>query len=132
MELVVSKCWGIWHNRDPPAEHEKTFKRLREKVRSAAVGLLLPSTLGTQTRTRGSSYRSNSPTTRMCAQASKYAWLEVANTTWWVGVSFLLRVEKVGRYLTFPRMLRASLRLEEFLSLGAAHAGSHPRVRGHG
>lgn len=34
--MVVSKCWGTWHGREPPAENEKAFKRLREKVRNYA------------------------------------------------------------------------------------------------
>lgn len=34
VEVVMSTCWKVWHGgRDPPAEHEKAFKRLREKVR---------------------------------------------------------------------------------------------------
>lgn len=36
MEQVMSKCWKVWQGgREPPAEHEKAFKRLREKVRHA-------------------------------------------------------------------------------------------------
>ncbi|CAN0137058.1 unnamed protein product [Pylaiella littoralis] len=33
VEQVMSKCWKVWHGgRDPPAENEKAFKRLREKI----------------------------------------------------------------------------------------------------
>lgn len=34
VDVVMSKCWKVWHGgRDPPPEHEKAFKKLREKVR---------------------------------------------------------------------------------------------------
>lgn len=37
VEQVMSKCWKVWNGgRDPPAENEKAFKRLREKVRLIA------------------------------------------------------------------------------------------------
>ena len=41
IELVMSKCWAVWHSREPPAEQEKAFKRLREKVRFCFRMLLL-------------------------------------------------------------------------------------------
>ena len=41
----MSTCWKVWHGgRDPPAENEKAFRRLREKARDskqyACVGLV--------------------------------------------------------------------------------------------
>ncbi|CAM9516903.1 unnamed protein product [Ascophyllum nodosum] len=32
VEVVMGKCYTVWHGREPPAEHEKAFKRLREKI----------------------------------------------------------------------------------------------------
>ncbi|CAN0471347.1 unnamed protein product, partial [Laminaria digitata] len=46
VELVMSKCWAVWHSREPPAEQEKAFKRLREKILIAERCLL--HTLGFQ------------------------------------------------------------------------------------
>lgn len=38
VEHVMSKCWKVWQGgREPPAEQEKAFKRLREKVRHAEL-----------------------------------------------------------------------------------------------
>lgn len=35
----MSTCWKVWHGgRDPPAETEKAFRRLREKVSTPGKG----------------------------------------------------------------------------------------------